>query len=585
MSEPGPLPSKQLEDERTVVVKGSTLEGGTLEGGTLESATLASNTEVEKTQLYDITSDDPASLKQREDEATLLARIKPGQVLSGTFEIISPLGRGGMSVVYKARHLLMNRLVALKILLPGRELDARSLQRFQQEALAAAKLDHPAIVKVYDFGFDHELELPYLVMDYVEGETLSTRLSAVDILTEEKARELIGKLAEALSHAHERNVIHRDIKPANIILTKDNEGQDAVNILDFGIAKITDQDAGQLTITQTGEIFGSPNYMSPEQCLGQKLDTRSDIYSLGCVLFECLIGAPPFKSESPIETMMLHLSQRSVDFRGKPVSGKLQNIILKCLEKEPEKRFQSMQELSDALLGKKHVEASFGTRIEHYQRQLKHSKLRLVLSAVAFIVIFGGTETLMNYLNDPQIGQDETNNPDAWVALADKLEAKAKTEKAIAAANRALSISPNHIDAMLRLSRYYRDSKKDYQTANKYLLDVLKIVPTDSYARENLVYNYQKMSTRLLDEGKPQEAFELINKAMELKPKDDSLIFQMGDIQARLGKTVDALGWFETAHEMEPHNKRYTQRLYDELKKSGDQERLARLFPNGAPTN
>lgn len=219
-----------------------------------------------------------------------------GKTIAGHYEIVSFLGEGGMSTVYKAKHILLDSIRAIKILHLPRAGDGKILQRFQQEAKASFFLSHPNIVRVYDFGIEPSMQQPYLVMDCLEGKPLSNVLENEPI-SSERAINIISQVCNALEHAHTKGIVHRDIKPANIILSKDASGGEIAQLVDFGIAKLINPEEGN-DLTQTGEVFGTPLYMSPEQCLGRNVDKRSDIYSLGCVMYECLAGKPPFQGAS-----------------------------------------------------------------------------------------------------------------------------------------------------------------------------------------------------------------------------------------------------------------------------------------------
>lgn len=273
--------------------------------------------------------------------------LSPGTVISGHYEILSVIGQGAMGTVYKTRHLLVDKIRAVKILRVVS--DSQILRRFQQEAKASLTLDHPNIVRVYEFGIESQLQQPYLVMEYVEGEALSTILANGEKLSQEHACAVIKQVCEGLAHSHSHGIVHRDVKPANIILTKDGDGAELAKLVDFGIAKFTTPENGQ-NLTQTGEVFGTPLYMSPEQCLGRKVDARSDIYSLGCVLYECLVGQPPFKGESSLETIMMHVNPPELDFSAASAHKYVKNIILKALNTSVDERYQSAQELGQDLL-------------------------------------------------------------------------------------------------------------------------------------------------------------------------------------------------------------------------------------------
>lgn len=302
-------------------------------------------------------------------------RINVGDVIASRYEIKQYLGEGGMSAVYAATDKVIKRDVALKIL--HRDLLVRgkgSLLRFQREAQALGNLDHPNIVKIHHFDADENAQ-PYIVMDIVNGESLARRLvkepeavKITDII------DIFVQVCDALAHAHQRGVVHRDLKPSNIMVVGNQ-----VKVLDFGIAKLMSEDSDQeLQLTRTGEVFGSPLYMSPEQCRGLKLDFRSDIYSIGCVMYEAFTGNPPFTGNSHIDTMLKHVN----DLPASVVSSmcdaryaeKVDAILLRCMAKNPNARFQSMEEVKEALL---ELERDTKGPLEQLKRKLELIKLRI----------------------------------------------------------------------------------------------------------------------------------------------------------------------------------------------------------------
>jgi serine/threonine protein kinase len=277
-----------------------------------------------------------------------------GTVFAEKYEILSVLGKGGMSQVYKARHKFMDRIVAVKVLLEHLVTDAAAVQRFQQESKAASTLNHQNIVTVYDFGQTPNGQA-YFVMDCLEGKSLSDYIEEDGRLEVSRALEIFQQTCDGLDHAHQKGIIHRDLKPNNIVLLPDEQGRETVKIVDFGIAKIIGSDGSpQQRLTQTGEIFGSPFYMSPEQCQGFTLDTRSDLYSLGCLMFETLTGAPPQMGDSFVQTALKHINDQAPAFSdispNANVPKQVEYVIQRCLEKSPKERFATAAEVKQALL-------------------------------------------------------------------------------------------------------------------------------------------------------------------------------------------------------------------------------------------
>ncbi|MBX9692268.1 MAG: serine/threonine protein kinase, partial [Cyanobacteria bacterium] len=277
-----------------------------------------------------------------------------GSVFANRYKILKVAGHGGMSTVYKAQHTYMERIVAVKMLHSHLVNDPISIQRFQQEAKAASSLTHTNIITVYDFGVSDGDNQAFLVMDYLEGPTIGDLIDRGGPIAEREAVTIFRQVCKGLVHAHSKGVVHRDLKPRNLVLTVEEDGSILVKIVDFGIAKIIPTEGGETQhLTQTGEVFGSPIYMSPEQCSGDKLDARSDLYSLGCVMYEILTGLPPLVGQNAVETMSMHVHDKPLPFaeidRTLKISPQLEEVVFTCLEKKPKKRFQSAREILDAL--------------------------------------------------------------------------------------------------------------------------------------------------------------------------------------------------------------------------------------------
>jgi serine/threonine protein kinase len=269
-----------------------------------------------------------------------------GKVL-GKYELRERIGRGGMAEVYKAYHASLDRYVALKVLHPFLGTDPEFKERFEREARNVAQLRHPNIVQVYDFDFDPVRELYYMVMEYLDGPTLRTRLMQLslqgELFTIPEALRITRSMAGALEYAHSRDMIHRDLKPGNIMFDADNR----VVLTDFGIARIV---SGP-NMTASGSMVGTPAYMSPEQGLGQAGDHRSDIYSLGVVLYQLVTGATPFDADTPIAIVLKHVNDPlpSPTSLNPNIPEGLERILYKALAKSPEDRYQSVSEMAHHL--------------------------------------------------------------------------------------------------------------------------------------------------------------------------------------------------------------------------------------------
>jgi serine/threonine-protein kinase len=276
-----------------------------------------------------------------------------GTKLADRYLIQSLVGHGGMGVVYKARHELMERTVAIKMLQLSMTTDTQNVQRFQHEGKAASRLNHPHVITLYDYGISPTGQ-PYLVMDYLEGVSLSGIIKNDGQIGVERGLRIFKQVCEALEHAHQQRIIHRDLKPSNIMLVTHEEEKDFVKVVDFGVAKIMPWGGEDVQrLTQTGEVCGSPVYMSPEQCLGQKLDQRSDIYSMGIVMYESLTGQLPHLGKTMVETMAKHLNDKPKPFNEiRPdlyIPERLEAVVFKALEKDPNIRPQSMEQLREEL--------------------------------------------------------------------------------------------------------------------------------------------------------------------------------------------------------------------------------------------
>ena len=274
----------------------------------------------------------------------------------GHYRIVRQLGEGGMGAVYLGQHELIGRHAAIKVLLPELSAHRGNVDRFFNEARATSMVSDPGIVQIYDFGFTAD-QSAYIVMEYLDGEPLSARLHRLVALAPAEALRITRQVAGSLAATHAAGIVHRDLKPDNLFLIRDPEapGGERAKILDFGIAKLGDDDPGNRVVTRTGQIIGTPTYMSPEQAAGQPVDHRADIYSLGCVLFQMLTGRPPFDIAGTYAVISAHLRDRPpmVTEIAPHVPAELDPIVARCLAKSPSDRFASMHDLQlacDSLL-------------------------------------------------------------------------------------------------------------------------------------------------------------------------------------------------------------------------------------------
>ncbi|WP_067451074.1 Stk1 family PASTA domain-containing Ser/Thr kinase [Actinomadura macra] len=264
------------------------------------------------------------------------------RLLGGRYELDTVIGRGGMAEVYRARDLRLDRVVAVKTLRSDLARDPTFQARFRREAQSAASLNHPSVIAVYDTGEDMigDTSIPYIVMEYVDGSTLRDLLRENRALLPDKALEITDGILRALDYSHRGGIVHRDIKPANVMMTRAHE----VKVMDFGIARAMSDSAA--TMTQTAQVIGTAQYLSPEQARGERVDARSDIYSTGCVLYELLTGKPPFTGDSPVAIAYQHVREEPVP--PSQVDPEIPHwadaIVLKAMAKDPAHRYQNANE-------------------------------------------------------------------------------------------------------------------------------------------------------------------------------------------------------------------------------------------------
>ena len=261
----------------------------------------------------------------------------------GDFELLKEVGRGGMGVVYKARQLSLDRIVAVKLMLAGARATKAEIRRFKKEGQAATKLDHPNIVPAYQFGEFNDQH--YIVMEYVEGRSLAKVIGRTP-LPSDQALRYVKTVAKAIHYAHEANLLHRDLKPHNILIDQNDEPR----ITDFGLVRQIRVDRNS---TLSDIPVGTPSYMPPEQAKGKRrlISPASDVYSLGAILYDCLTGRPPFRADNDVATLLQVISEEPAPPRllNPKVDRDLETICLKCLEKEPRRRYRSAQALADDL--------------------------------------------------------------------------------------------------------------------------------------------------------------------------------------------------------------------------------------------
>lgn len=432
--------------------------------------------------------------------------LKIGDIVADRYEILSVLGEGGMGLVYKARHKLMNRMVALKVIRAELVSNVTLMQRFQQEAMAVSKLQHPNIVTVYDFGVTDD-GLPFLVMDYLNGISLAEMISKYHKLTVDTAVEIFFQACYALAHAHEKGIIHRDFKSSNLMICE-MDGRMVVKVVDFGMAKLmrpSEDSTEIMELTQTGEVFGSPLYMSPEQCRGQSLDVRSDIYSLACVMYYALTGQPPLLGENVLDTLQKQIHDAPLPMTDITlgIPPNLESVIQKALRKDPAGRYQNVAELLVDLeavaAGRERVlvtaQMKKPTEKELAERSGVHGrntpKKRTIFShnfemnLIAVLLLAGVCISLTAFMTDRIVERETVKEINRWVdhnkageSLREQgklREAEAQYKLAIAEAARFGKNDPRLAKSLVSLGGVYIDDKQ-YAKADTQLKRAISVL-------------------------------------------------------------------------------------------------------------
>jgi serine/threonine protein kinase len=277
------------------------------------------------------------------------------QVDNGEYTVVDRIGSGGMGSVYKAEQPSMNRMVAIKVLHPRFATRDDLVARFRREARAMSQLSHPNTARVYKYGALDDGAV-YFVMDYLEGKNLAAWVRENGPMQADRAVHLMAQVCGALEEAHRAGIVHRDLKPENVFLTIQGGTTDFPKVLDFGLAKMSEKQMGRgsMMFTQQGMVFGTPEFMSPEQAQGEAIDNRSDIYSLALILYELITGKLPFDAKTPLDMMKAHVRDAPIPLSsrvaGKPFWPELESVIDRALKKVPAERFASAAEFGDALL-------------------------------------------------------------------------------------------------------------------------------------------------------------------------------------------------------------------------------------------
>lgn len=488
------------------------------------------------------TSKDPSTKKPGQQalgsaQLGMIDNVVPDLERLGRFEIIEQIGRGGFGIVVRARDPQLDRDVAIKIPRLETALSAESRRRFEREAKAAAALSHPGIISVYEYG--SEQGIAFIVSELIDGENLATSLAQGDTYSSKEAAELVAKIAGALEHAHQRNVLHRDIKPSNILLTHDKHGAQLPLIGDFGLAMIS----GQQDFTQTGAVIGTPAYMSPEQASGDKasIGPATDVYGVGTILYQLLTGQPPF-AELPMMEMLNAINRRdpTPPRSLNPSTPKdIESICLKCLEKDPSRRYHSALELQADLRRFDADTPVLARRISFFDRNLRRIRRNPVLTTVASLSVC----FLLIALIASLWGWNS-----ASAALERERQAKNDARETV---NRYFTdVAENdllNVPGLLTLRQKLLNSALDYY--QEFLSDA----ETDEELIEELELAHFRVGKIHSELGQYSAAIESFEKALDIQ--EQLLIDNDGDLQLlarrydslrHLGQTQNQIGKYET---------------------------------------
>ncbi|MEA4924368.1 MAG: protein kinase [Syntrophomonadaceae bacterium] len=420
-----------------------------------------------------------------------------GTTLGGRYELIEIVGEGGMSTVFKARDKILDRIVAVKILKDEFSKDKGFVEKFKTEALSAASISHPNIVNIYDVG--QEQDVHYIVMEYVDGTTLKDIIRKRAPLPVEEAVNIAIMVCDGVHHAHEKGIIHRDIKPHNILITE----QGMVKVADFGIARAVS--AG--TITYGNNIVGSVHYFSPEQARGEVINRTTDIYSIGCILYEMVTGKVPFDAESPITVALRHIHDDppSPRLKNPEIPVALEGIIFRAMEKVPGRRFQTAQDMRNALLNISRASTIAGP--ERDVDKVKKRKLKPAGIALIAIALLGLLSGVMFMMGGNLFGK-EVVVPD--IVGMNMAQAEAELDKLCLVMNVIAKQNDPNVEKDLIISQ---DPGKDRKVKAGRQIDVVVSAGSEQVKVPNIVgVTVKEATTRLankgLNLGTPQEVYD-----------------------------------------------------------------------------
>ncbi len=486
-----------------------------------------------------------------------------GDIIDAKYEIIGLIGAGGMGKVFKAKHLRIDRFYAIKVLKDDLAEDAGYRGRFEQEAKAASRLEDAHLVAVYDYGMTPTGE-PYIVMDFVSGRSLENLIKNNRPLDPDLATKVFIQICEGLEHAHSVGIIHRDLKPSNVMLTDSNTRAPVARVLDFGIAKLNDQ--GHTTsqsLTKTGDVFGSPQYMSPEQCQGGKADKRSDVYSMGCLMFEVLTGYPPFHADNPLATLFQHVHESPPAFcKVNPtvqISPPLEKVVLKSLAKKAEDRYQDMGELrialSDTLTGHQTVLTSLPKAKPQY---LASIAIGAVFLAMVCAGIYLGIQKHNSDALKAEIGQ--TPQPNAGAAIRPpgqnedqtiKVEKKQPIDKK---ANTEATPKPKVIAAAIKSKPPSTEVLNESKRLVSPALPKKDIVAPQRKSSQSTADQYYKLGCKYIAAQRYGEAASYLGEAIKIEPSRADYYRQRAFCYTHLNRYSQALQDYDRLVDLSPRD-------------------------------
>lgn len=487
--------------------------------------------------------------------------LSPDTVFAGNYRLLENIGVGASSSVWKAKNIATNALVCIKVL-RAKSASKKSYQRFVRESKTLAKLKHPSIPQVHVFQTDSE-GTPFIVTELVEGQSLAELINDNGPLPERRALHIFRQIIECLEYAHSQGIVHRDIKPSNIMIGNN----DTVKVIDFGIARLLAPEDASQKLTQVGAMIGSPAYMSPEQCLGEEADARSDIYSLGCLMFECLIGCSAFAEDNDFDTYHNHVAAERKGLASHFRNEAFARIIVKCLQTERAMRYQDAAELSRALEEIEPLASTnamqrpnFGTIAAKVNRRKLVSSKHLLIVLVVLVPLFG---TALLLLTDSFRNHDvkkPTSIAEFTYARSLKEQSKAQwlasDRKVVAAYERAYNANfkdnllpdAQVLECLKALSGGFSNENRtrDDQEAS---LHAIELCLKNGHIDERLMYFAQNYRDDCVALGQAPKCLPLMEKLWKLyrdgDPTKDYLAIQVAECYRAMGKNAEALRVYE----------------------------------------